>query len=102
MDEYIARKALDKTCYAIYEETLSEGKDLTAQEVDLLMLRFETAIKSAPAADVMVVAPILQKAVKQLHEEYDKATQNPIVRNPLAYALYQVWKEADQQEVRHE
>ena len=102
MADYIARKALDETCYAIYEETLREGKDLTAQEVDQLMLRFEVAIKSAPAADVMAVAPMLRKVVKQLHEEYDKAIQNPIVRNPLAYALYQVWKEVDRQGVRHE
>ena len=56
MEDYINRKALNEKCYAIYEETMREGKDLTAQEVDKLMCRFETAIKEAPAADV---APVI-------------------------------------------
>ena len=49
-----------------------------------------------PAAPVMEVSPELREAVKLLHKEYEKAKQNPIVRDPLAYALYQVWKVTDE------
>lgn len=34
----------------------------------------------------------LRKVVRQLCEEYEKAKNNPIVHNPIGYALYQTWK----------
>ena len=37
----------------------------------------------------------LQKAIKLVEAEYEKATQLEYVYNPLAFALYQVWKIAD-------
>ena len=37
----------------------------------------------------------LQKAIKLLGAEYEKATRLEYVYNPIAYALYQVWKIAD-------
>lgn len=37
----------------------------------------------------------LQTAIKLLETEYEKAKKLEWVHNPLAYALYQVWKEAD-------
>lgn len=37
----------------------------------------------------------LQKAEKRLKEEFEKAKKLGFVNNPIAYALYQVWKEAD-------
>lgn len=37
----------------------------------------------------------LNKAIKTLTEEYEKAKRLEWVHNPLAYALYQVWKIAD-------
>lgn len=37
----------------------------------------------------------LQKAIKLLEAEYERAKQLEYVHNPLAYALYQVWKKAD-------
>ena len=44
----------------------------------------------------------LKTAIKRLEQEYERAKGLPFVRNPIAYALYQVWKEADRQEVHHE
>lgn len=35
------------------------------------------------------------KAVKRFWEEYNRAVKQKFVRNPVAYALYAVWKEAD-------
>lgn len=37
----------------------------------------------------------LDKAIKELKELYDKACKLEHIRNPLAYALYHVWKKYD-------
>ena len=42
----------------------------------------------------------LKTAVKQLICEYKAAKRNVNITNPLAYALYQVWKVADERKVR--
>ena len=39
----------------------------------------------------------LDKAKKLLDEEYEKAQKLEFVYNPMAYALYQVWRKADAQ-----
>ena len=39
----------------------------------------------------------LEKAKALLEKEYERALRLGWVRNPVAYALYQVWKEADMQ-----
>ena len=42
----------------------------------------------------------LKKAIRLLEEEYARARQLDFVRNPLAYALYRVWRIADREETR--
>lgn len=37
----------------------------------------------------------LSKAISLLESEYRKAKKNEHIFNPIAYALYQVWKVAD-------
>ena len=37
----------------------------------------------------------IEAAIKKLRAEYERAQNLEFVRNPLAYALYQVWKLAD-------
>lgn len=37
----------------------------------------------------------LEKAIKMLEEEYELAKKQGWINKPLAYALYQVWKKAD-------
>lgn len=37
----------------------------------------------------------IEKAIRELMKEYEKAKKLEWVRNPVAYALYQVWKMAD-------
>lgn len=41
----------------------------------------------------------LQKAIKLLEAEYEKAKNLSFVRNKLAYALYQVWRIADREDM---
>lgn len=43
----------------------------------------------------------IEKAIKLLTKEYERAKRLSFVRNPVAYALYQVWKMADKEGVRH-
>lgn len=38
------------------------------------------------------------KAMEMLVEEYTKALEKEWVYNPVAYALYQTWKEADKRD----
>lgn len=37
----------------------------------------------------------LEKAIEMLKAEYEKASKRAEIHNPLAFALYQVWKKAD-------
>jgi hypothetical protein len=39
----------------------------------------------------------LEKAKKLIDEEYERAKRLEYVNDPLAYALYQVWKKADKE-----
>ena len=39
----------------------------------------------------------LRKAISMLEAEYERAKGLEFVHNPLAYALYQVWKKVDSQ-----
>lgn len=50
-------------------------------------------LESLPEAET--VDPTLQKLIKTLEAEYAKSSRMDHVRNPAAYALYQVWKRAD-------
>lgn len=37
----------------------------------------------------------LEKAIKLLEQEYERAKNLEFVHNPLAWALYRVWRKAD-------
>lgn len=50
-------------------------------------------LESLPEADTVDLT--LQKLIKTLEAEYAKASKLEHIRNPAAYALYQVWKLAD-------
>lgn len=39
----------------------------------------------------------LEKAIIQLVREYDKALQIQHIKKPVAYALYKVWRIADEE-----
>lgn len=36
-----------------------------------------------------------ERVIKLLEQEYEKAKKLELVRNPIAYALYQTWKKVD-------
>lgn len=40
----------------------------------------------------------LERAIYMLKVAYEKAFSNKIIRKPIAYALFQVWKYADKHE----
>ena len=53
---------------------------------------YRPAYNKLKKADVAPVVPELRVSVRFLHKQYESAKKNPIVRNPVAYALYQTWK----------
>lgn len=52
-------------------------------------------VAEAPTAEVEPVRHELRKAVKLLMKNYDRGLNSDYVRNPVAWALYQTWKEMD-------
>lgn len=42
----------------------------------------------------------LEDAIEMLKTEYEKAEKQDYILNPIAYALYQVWKKADKKRKR--
>lgn len=42
----------------------------------------------------------LKRAIRLLTEEYERSKKLEFVRNPLAHALYHVWRIADNQPVK--
>lgn len=40
----------------------------------------------------------IEKAIKVLTEEYEKAAEQEWVRDPVAYALYQTWKKSEEKQ----
>ena len=44
----------------------------------------------------------IENAIKRLQIEYERAQKLEFVRNPLAYALYQVWKVANNEPPKEE
>ena len=80
MTEYIEREAAITAIYDIQGPIHS---------------REARALRELPAADVVEVVSELLETVDQLNEQYKKAAQLSFVRDPLAYALYQVWRAAE-------
>lgn len=54
-------------------------------------------IDDAAVDAVQKEAMTLQRAIKMLETEYERAKKLDFVRKPLAYALYRVWKVADRE-----
>lgn len=85
MAEYIERGAAINLIRT--EGVYGEGYSDEERENDVISM-----LESLPATNVVEVVPELRKPVKILYKEYAKAKQNPVVRDPLAYALYQTWR----------
>lgn len=46
--------------------------------------------------------PIIENVIDDLIEEYEKAKgYGYVINNPIAYALYQVWRKYDNQEIQY-
>ena len=65
-------------------------KDEVLKAIDRLPLIAESKVETTLSGDIK-----LDKAIKYLHEQYDKALKMDYVKNPLAWALYQTWRYVD-------
>ena len=76
-----------------YNDAVTAAMDLIQQQGERLAA-YESAafeIESNPAADDKP----LEKVIKLLQREYQRAKKMEFVHKPLAYALYKVWRMAD-------
>ena len=94
MAEYIEREAAIRKMqglkrYAWAHPNRAEYR--TTLDVDDVLF----GLHYLPSADVVEVVPELRKTVELLHNEYERAKQLDFVRDPLAYAVYQVWRAVD-------
>ena len=62
---------------------------LTAISVDL---------KKIPSVTPSAQPEHLHTVMKKINEQYEKAVEMQYIMNPMAWALYQVWKEYDKQD----
>ena len=53
--------------------------------------------RGAAGAKTISVAAELEKAIKILKVEYERAKENPVVRDPIAWALYQTWRRSERE-----
>ena len=89
MAEYIEREALIDVLAVSHAHHANSNREAALLDRDIRLVREQ------PAADVVEVVPELRKVVELLRKECEKAKQNPVVHDPLAYALYQTWKAVD-------
>lgn len=77
------------------EDDLTSGSDfyesISAHEI-------EAALANASDVPEGGGSMKIDTAMKRLEKEYERAKNLEFVRNPVAYALYQVWKEADRED----
>lgn len=71
-----------------YELTLPENMADSESMADFATCLKESNKKSKKGMNLQTVIELLEK-------EYERAKKLEFVRNPCAYALYQVWKTAD-------
>lgn len=86
MSEYIKREDVEKMLENA--QFISDGEycGYCTEDVN---------ISAIPSAHVVEVEPGLMRVVKLLNGAYRRAKNAPHVRDPLAYSLYQVWKDMD-------
>jgi hypothetical protein len=83
-DELIYKGKALKDLRGIKDVLQSQGDPFLAN----IMNRAIECIENQPAT----VPPELLKVVRELCAEYEKAKNNPIVYNPIGYAIYHVWE----------
>ena len=90
MDDLISRQAaidaLSKHAESVKEAIVEEDHLF----VDVLTDGMERAVRNIPSAQ-----PDLPEWAKKVEQMRGHAEQMPYIHNPLAWALYQVWKEYD-------
>lgn len=64
-------------------------------DADAIMMEGVKIINQFPTAGVAEIRPELRKAFKLLEKNFERGFNSDYVRDPLAWALYQTWKEID-------
>lgn len=87
MAEYIDKQKLI--------DILEARADMAIPDYKPVLLNIAKLVQLLPTAEVEPVRPELRKAVKLLTKNYDRGLNSDYVRNPVAWALHQTWREMD-------
>lgn len=88
--EYIERQAVVYDLNAVYNKMEGFPSAFYAGYQSAV-----TQVRNFPKSEVSPVRPELRKAVELLEKNYERGLNSEFVRDPLAWALYQTWKEID-------
>lgn len=80
----------------------AEQAMLLAKAIKLLQKHYTKAplltaavLAGDTSADITTARPELKKAIELLEKNYERGLDRDFVRDPIAWALYQTWKEID-------
>ena len=94
MDDLISKSKLLKDLAGMYDVLTGAGDPFLASMIRKAM----ECVERQPAAEdeeQPVKDDRFWKAVLKLEAEYTKVAEAPHVRDPLAFALYRIWKQVD-------
>lgn len=70
------------------------ASDIYYDHCKCLIPRYE--VENAPTVDAVKVSDKrIEKVIRLIESEYERALKLEYIRNPLAFALYRVWKKID-------
>lgn len=95
MAEYIEREHLKDKLSRYLNAPHVRGGYSIGQGMRVAIKSCIAMLDEEPTAEVELVRPDLRKAVKLLGKNYERGLNSDYVRNPVAWALYQTWKEMD-------
>lgn len=101
MNTVIFKKKLIKDLRGIHDVLMGQGDPILASMVNVAIecVEKQEAVPYSGAdatGDESKKEKRILKAIKRFEQEYAAAKQRSMIHDPVAYALYQTWKAADE------
>ena len=101
MDTVIFKKKLIKDLRGIHDVLMGQGDPILASMVNVAIecVEKQEAVPysgTEATGDEPKKEKRILKAIKRFEQEYAAAKQRSMIHDPVAYALYQTWKAADE------
>lgn len=101
MNTVIFKKKLIKDLRGIHDVLMGQGDPILASMVNVAIecVEKQEAVPysgTEATGDESKKEKRILKAIKRFEQEYAAAKQRSMIHDPVAYALYQTWKAADE------